>query len=62
VHAEQGDLLVWGFTAGLLSRLLELAGWAVPWDTGRQQELAPDVVALARRSSPALEPGVPGAG
>ena len=62
VHAEDGDLLVWGFTAGLLSRLLELAGWAVPWDTGRQQELAPDVVALARRSSPALEPGVPGAG
>ena len=62
VHAEDGDLLVWGFTAGLLSRLLELAGWAVPWDTGRRQELAPDVVALARRSSPAVEQGVPGAG
>jgi 8-oxo-dGTP pyrophosphatase MutT (NUDIX family) len=25
-------LLVWGFTAGLLSRLLELAGWDRPWD------------------------------
>lgn len=30
------DMLVWGFTAGLLSRLLDLCGWAVPWD--------PDVV------------------
>ncbi len=26
------DLFVWGFTAGLLDRLLTLAGWAVPWD------------------------------
>ncbi len=25
-------LLVWGFTAGLLSRLFELAGWEIPWD------------------------------
>jgi hypothetical protein len=25
-------LLVWGFTAGLLSRLLELAEWDRPWD------------------------------
>jgi 8-oxo-dGTP pyrophosphatase MutT (NUDIX family) len=26
-------LFVWGFTAGLLSRLLELSGWERPWDT-----------------------------
>ncbi len=25
-------LFVWGFTAGLLDRLLSLGGWAVPWD------------------------------
>jgi 8-oxo-dGTP pyrophosphatase MutT (NUDIX family) len=29
---EVDDLVVWGFTAGLLSRLLEIGGWAVPWD------------------------------
>jgi 8-oxo-dGTP pyrophosphatase MutT (NUDIX family) len=52
VRGDDGDLLVWGFTAGLLSRLLDLGGWARPWDTGRQQELAPDVVALALRTSP----------
>lgn len=26
------DLLVWGFTAGLLSRLFALCGWERPWD------------------------------
>ena len=25
-------LLVWGFTGGLLSALLDLGGWARPWD------------------------------
>jgi 8-oxo-dGTP pyrophosphatase MutT (NUDIX family) len=52
VSGEFGDLLVWGFTAGLLSQLLALAGWERPWDTSRRQELSPDVVALALRSSP----------
>lgn len=28
-------LLVWGFTAGLLSRLFTLVGWERPWDEGR---------------------------
>jgi 8-oxo-dGTP pyrophosphatase MutT (NUDIX family) len=26
------DMLVWGFTGGVLSRLLDLAGWSRPWD------------------------------
>ena len=34
-----GDLLVWGFTAGLLSRLLELGGWTLPWNTNDVREL-----------------------
>jgi 8-oxo-dGTP pyrophosphatase MutT (NUDIX family) len=32
-------MLVWGFTAGVLSTLLELAGWALPWPTDRVEEL-----------------------
>jgi 8-oxo-dGTP pyrophosphatase MutT (NUDIX family) len=28
-------LLVWGFTGGILSALLDLGGWAHPWDTNR---------------------------
>lgn len=33
------DMLVWGFTAGVLSTLLELGGWAVEWPTDRVAEL-----------------------
>ena len=29
------DMLVWGFTAGVLSALLDLAGWTRPWDESR---------------------------
>ena len=36
---EVGGMLVWGFTAGLLDRLLELAGWAQPWDAQRVRDL-----------------------
>jgi 8-oxo-dGTP pyrophosphatase MutT (NUDIX family) len=33
------DMLVWGFTAGVLSTLLEMGGWARPWPTDRIEEL-----------------------
>jgi hypothetical protein len=36
--AVQG-MLVWGFTAGVISTLLEMAGWARPWGPGRIEEL-----------------------
>ena len=42
-----GDLLVWGFTAGLLDRLLRLAGWEEPWDDGDPEDLPPDLAAMA---------------
>lgn len=32
---EIEGLLVWGFTAALLDRLLELGGWSKPWDSAR---------------------------
>ena len=32
---QVAELLVWGFTAGLVDVLLELGGWAVPWDEDR---------------------------
>jgi 8-oxo-dGTP pyrophosphatase MutT (NUDIX family) len=34
-----GEMLIWGFTAMLIDRLLDLGGWAVPWDTGRVIDL-----------------------
>jgi 8-oxo-dGTP pyrophosphatase MutT (NUDIX family) len=36
---EAGGLFVWGFTAGLLDRLLHFAGWERPWDVTRQRPL-----------------------
>jgi len=36
---EVADLLVWGFTAGLVDALLELGGWTKPWDQNRRFEL-----------------------
>lgn len=34
-----GGLLVWGFTAGVLSWLLDVAGLARPWDRGRVEPM-----------------------
>jgi len=48
-------LLVWGFTAGLLSQVLRLGGFERPWDTDRVEELPADVVALAMRDRAAAE-------
>jgi len=38
---EVHDLLVWGFTAGLLNGILELAAWSRPWDDARVVDLPP---------------------
>lgn len=32
-------MLVWGFTAGVISALLDMAGWSRPWRPGRIMEL-----------------------
>ncbi|MBU8857524.1 MULTISPECIES: CoA pyrophosphatase [unclassified Micromonospora] len=34
-------MLVWGFTAGVIDRLLELGGWSRPWPHSRVVELPP---------------------
>ncbi len=47
-------LLVWGFTAGVISVLLDMAGWARPWEPGRLVEL-PD----AEAPVPAARGGAP---
>lgn len=39
-------LYVWGFTAGLLSRLLALAGLERPWDSSRHEDLPAEILAL----------------
>jgi 8-oxo-dGTP pyrophosphatase MutT (NUDIX family) len=34
-----GGLLVWGFTAGLIDKLLHIGGWEQPWTPGKINEL-----------------------
>lgn len=51
---EVGGLLVWGFTAGLIDVLLEIGGWAQPWDHDRRRPLDADTLRLSRRTVPAL--------
>jgi len=36
---QVAGMLVWGFTAGLLDRLLDIAGWAGPWPLEREVEI-----------------------
>jgi 8-oxo-dGTP pyrophosphatase MutT (NUDIX family) len=40
-------LFVWGFTAGILDRVLALAGWERPWDRDRLEPLPPSVAGPA---------------
>jgi 8-oxo-dGTP pyrophosphatase MutT (NUDIX family) len=48
---EVADLLVWGFTAGLLDKLLALGGWEQPWDRSRVRTLDEEATALAARGA-----------
>jgi 8-oxo-dGTP pyrophosphatase MutT (NUDIX family) len=58
---EVADMLVWGFTAGVLDRLLALGGWEQPWDRSRVKELPAETLRLAMRQRmhhpPAAAPG-----
>jgi 8-oxo-dGTP pyrophosphatase MutT (NUDIX family) len=38
-------MLVWGFTAALVDRLLRLGGWERPWDRGQVEDLPPETYA-----------------
>ena len=47
---EVADMLVWGFTAGVLARLLAVAGWERDWDRSRVEDLPDEMLRLALRS------------
>jgi 8-oxo-dGTP pyrophosphatase MutT (NUDIX family) len=46
-------MLVWGFTAALVSTLLTVGGWEKPWDASRIENLPPEALAAADPSAPA---------
>jgi 8-oxo-dGTP pyrophosphatase MutT (NUDIX family) len=51
-------LFVWGFTAGLLDRLLEFGGWALPWDTSVRRPLPTQLTQLTQTTQP-TQPATP---
>jgi len=53
---------VWGFTAGVLARLLVLGGCQKPWDSERVVDLPQEALRLAMRQhqSPAAPPATNG--
>ena len=53
---QAGDLLVWGFTAGLVDKVLALGGWDQPWDRSRSRPLDAATVALSRGPAAAAPP------
>jgi 8-oxo-dGTP pyrophosphatase MutT (NUDIX family) len=54
------DMLVWGFTAGVLDALLELGGWTREWDRTRVEDLPADMLELAMRSRRVADARQPG--
>ena len=49
---DVSDMFVWGFTAGLISFVLDLGGWVRPWDRKAMRDLPAEDLALARRTRP----------
>jgi 8-oxo-dGTP pyrophosphatase MutT (NUDIX family) len=56
------DMLVWGFTAGLLDRLFRYVGWELPWDAERVEDLPAEILQLAKRTYPPPPGGLPPGG
>ncbi|MGD9958559.1 NUDIX hydrolase [Nocardioides sp.] len=52
------DLLLWGFTAGIVSRLFDHVGWTRPWDADVQFEV-PDWMIFGRNGDEAEFPELP---
>jgi 8-oxo-dGTP pyrophosphatase MutT (NUDIX family) len=46
---QVGDMLVWGFTAMLVDRLLAIGGWERPWDAATLHDLPAEIVRAAVR-------------
>lgn len=52
---EDRDVILWGFTAGIIARLFEHVGWSREWDTG----VVHDLPSYMLQGEPAKEPPRP---
>ena len=47
---EDKDLVLWGFTAGIIARLFDFVGWTRPWDADRLTDLPTHMLAVPREA------------
>ncbi|HET6625018.1 MAG TPA: CoA pyrophosphatase [Nocardioidaceae bacterium] len=55
---EAKDLILWGFTAGIIARLFDFVGWTRPWDSTQMREL-PGHMLTVPGETPASPPPPP---
>ncbi|WP_110180603.1 NUDIX hydrolase [Nocardioides solisilvae] len=41
---EEKEVILWGFTAGILARLFDFVGWGTEWDRSRMRDLPPHML------------------
>jgi 8-oxo-dGTP pyrophosphatase MutT (NUDIX family) len=46
------DLILWGFTAGIIARLFDYVGWTRPWDSKNSRPLPDHMLGARRAPSP----------
>jgi 8-oxo-dGTP pyrophosphatase MutT (NUDIX family) len=49
------DVILWGFTGGIISRLFDYLGWTRPWDESRLQDLPAYMLQADPRRSTSLD-------
>ncbi len=53
---EDKDVVLWGFTAGIISRLFDHLGWTLDWDSARERDLPAHMLQGEERNGPRPAP------
>ena len=48
---EDKDLILWGFTAGIIARLFDFVGWTQPWDASQMRDLPEHMLTVPREAT-----------
>ena len=53
---DDKDLVLWGFTAGIIARLFDFVGWTRPWDAERLRDLPDHMLTASSGVDPSRMP------
>jgi 8-oxo-dGTP pyrophosphatase MutT (NUDIX family) len=56
---DDKDLILWGFTAGIIGRLFDFLGWTRPWDEDVMRDLPEHMLVASRDPGPPPPPPPP---